>query len=139
MGNYEKKVTYAEGIYYDKSTELKESIEILKNRNVLRLINNRLIETGVLPEYRNLVSYYLIRMDENKYWQILKPSPYVEKARTDRRKSIHLYLDKIRSLSEKELQEEAEKFAQVALRRTYDVNNYFINVIARVLDKANAN
>jgi len=85
MGNYEKKVTYAEGIYYDKSTELKESIEILKNRNVLRLINNRLIETGVLPKFlecRNLVSYYLIRMDENKYWHTLKPSPYVEKART---------------------------------------------------------
>jgi hypothetical protein len=87
--------------YYDRSTELKESNEVLKNEIVLTLINNRLIETGVLPKflkYQNLVLYYLVRMDENKYWQTLNPFPFVEKARTDRRKSIHLYLDKIRSL-----------------------------------------
>jgi len=35
MGNYEKKVTYAKGIYYDKSTELKESIEILKIERIV--------------------------------------------------------------------------------------------------------
>ena len=89
--------------YYDKSPELKESIEVLKNRNVLRSINDRLIETGVLPKflkYRNLVSYYLIRMDENRYWQTLKPFPFIKETLTKRPKSIQLYLDKIRSLGE---------------------------------------
>ncbi|HXX98425.1 MAG TPA: hypothetical protein VEL11_15060 [Candidatus Bathyarchaeia archaeon] len=77
--------------YYNKSTELRESIEVLKNQNVLRLINNRLIETGVLQKflkYRNLVSYYPIRMDENAYWKTLKPFPFIrgpnEKAKIDR-------------------------------------------------------
>jgi hypothetical protein len=122
--------------YYDKSTELKESIEILKNQNVLRLINNRLIETGVLQKflkYRNLVSYYLIRMDENAYWKTLKPFPFIKEAQTKRPKSIELYLDKIRSLGENELHEEAEKSAQYTLRRNYDNVNFFINIIAEAL------
>jgi hypothetical protein len=122
--------------YYDKSTELKESIEILKNQNVLRLINNRLIETGVLQKflkYRNLASYYLIRMDENAYWKTLKPFPFIKEALTKRPKSIQLYLDKIRALGENELEEEAEKSAQDTLRRNYHNVNFFINIIAGAL------
>src|SRR5215472_10110417 len=94
--------------YYDKSSELEESMEVLKNPNVLRSINNRLIEIGVLLKflkYRNLVSYYLMRMDENAYWQTLKPFPFIKEALTKRPKSIQLYLDKIRSLGQNELEE----------------------------------
>lgn len=77
--------------YYDKSPELKESIEVLKNPNIRRLINNRLIETGVLLKYlkyRNLELYYLIRMDENAYWRAVEPFQFVrdtnEKAKRNR-------------------------------------------------------
>ena len=66
--------------YYDKSSELERSVEALKNPNILRSINSRLIETSVLPKflkYRNLVSYYLIRIDEDVYWRTLMPFPFV--------------------------------------------------------------
>jgi hypothetical protein len=101
--------------YYDKSTELEGSIEALKNPNILRSINSRLIETSVLPrflKYRNLVSYYLIRIDEDAYWRTLMPFPFVKEALTDRRKTILVYLNKIRSLSENDMEREAEISAQ---------------------------
>jgi hypothetical protein len=120
--------------YYDKSPELKESTEILKNPNIRRLINNRLIETGLLPKYlkyRNLVLYYLIRMDENAYWRAVEPFQFVKETRMEKPKEIELYLNKIRSLGENELQEEAEKSAQATLRQKYDNVGFFINVIVR--------
>jgi hypothetical protein len=122
--------------YYDKSTELKESIEISKNPDILRSINNRLIETGVLTKflkYRNLVSYYLMIMDENAYWRTLKPFPFIGDTLKKRSKSIQLYLDKIRSLSDNELQEEAEKSVKNALRRNSENVNFFINIIAAAM------
>jgi hypothetical protein len=127
--------------YYDKSPELKESTKILKNPNIRRLINNRLIETGVLPKflkYRNLVIYYLIRMDENAYWRAVEPFQFVKEARMKKPKETELYLNKIRSLSENELQEEAEKSAQATLRQKYDNVGFFINVIAGAWAKASA-
>ena len=72
-------------------------------------------------------------MDENAYWRMLKPFPFIKKALTERPKTIQLYLDKITSLSENQLQEEAEKSAQDTLRRNYDNVNFFINIIAGVI------
>ena len=51
--------------YYDKSTELKESIEILKNQNVLRLINNRLIETWRSSEIFEISKSSIILSNKN--------------------------------------------------------------------------
>jgi hypothetical protein len=127
--------------YYDKSSELKESAEILKKPNIRRLINNRLIETGVLPKYlkyRNLELYYLIRMDENAYWRAVEPFQFVKEVRTNKSKEIELFFNKVRSLGENELQEEAEKIAQATLRRNYDNVGFFINVIAGAWAKASA-
>ena len=122
--------------YYDKSPELKESIEILKNANVRKLINNKLIETGVLPrflKYRNLLLYYQIRMNEDAYWRAVEPFPFIKETRTEKPKEMELFLKKIRSLGENELQEEAEKSAQDTFRRNYDNVNFFINIIAGAL------
>jgi hypothetical protein len=79
-------------------------------------------------------------MDEDAYWKTLKPFPFIKDVLTKRPKSIQLYLDKIRSLGENELQEEAEKSAQYTLRRISENLNFFINIIAgamsdRILDK----
>lgn len=41
--------------YYDKSRELEVSTQALKNPNILRSINDRLIETGILP----IAGYYI--------------------------------------------------------------------------------
>ena len=72
-------------------------------------------------------------MDESAYWKTLKPFPFIKETQTKRPKSIELYLDKIRSLSENELQEEAEKSAQYTLRRNSENLNFFINIIAGAL------
>jgi len=129
--------------HYNKSPELEESIdEILKNLNIRRLINNRLVETKVLPQflkYRNLELYYLIRMNENAYWRAVEPSPFVKEVLTEKPKRTEPFLNKIRSLGENELQEEAEKNAQATLRRNYDNVNLFTNVVVEVLTKAIAN
>ena len=81
-------------------------------------------------KYRNLVSYYLIRIDESAYWRTLAPFPFIGEARTESPKTIQRYLNKIRSLGENTLEEEAEKSAQDTLRRNYDNVNFFINIIA---------
>jgi hypothetical protein len=72
-------------------------------------------------------------MDDNAYWKTLKPFPFIKDVLTKRPKSIQHYLDKIRSLGENELHEEAEKSAQYTLRRNYDNANFFINIIAGAL------
>ena len=123
--------------HYDKSPESEKSIEeILKNPNIRRLINNILIEARVLPQflkYRNLELYYLIRMNENAYWRAVEPSPFVKEALTEKPKRTEPFLNKIRSLGENELQEEAEKITQTTLRRNYDNVNLFINVVVEGL------
>jgi hypothetical protein len=122
--------------YYDKSTELEGSIEALKNPNILRSINSRLIETSVLPKflkYRNLVSFYLIRKGDDAYWRTLLPFPSVNETLNDRPKEIEIYLNKIRSLGENDLENEAETLARKTLIRNTDSFTLFISILAGAL------
>jgi hypothetical protein len=123
--------------YYDKSTVLKGSIESLKNPNILRSINSRLIETSVLPKflkYRNLVFFFLIRIGDDAFWRTLLPFPFVNEALKDRPKAIEIYLNKIRSLGESELEIEAETLARKTLIRNTNNFTLFIGILAGALD-----
>ncbi len=81
----------------------------------------------------------MMRMNEDAYWRAVEPFTFVKEARTEKPKEIELFLNKIRSLGENELQEEAEKNAQATLGRNCDNVNDFINIIAGALAKAIAN
>jgi hypothetical protein len=72
-------------------------------------------------------------MNEDAYWRAVEPFPFIKEARTEKPKEIELFLKKIRSLSEDELQEQAEKSAQYTLRRNSENVNLFINIIAGAL------
>ncbi|PWU80383.1 MAG: hypothetical protein DLM72_12435 [Candidatus Nitrosopolaris wilkensis] len=112
------------------------SVEALKNPNILRSINSRLIETSVLPrflKYRYLVSYHLIRIDEDGYWRTLMPFPFVKVALTNRPRTIQLYLNKIRSLSENDMEKEAEISARKTLIKNSDNFTLFIELLAGAL------
>jgi hypothetical protein len=52
--------------------------------------------------------YYMIRMNENAYWSAVEPFQFVKGTRMEKPKGIELFLNKIRSLDENGLQEEAE-------------------------------
>jgi hypothetical protein len=69
----------------------------------------------------------------NAYWRAVEPFPFIKEARTERPKEIELFLKKIRSISENELQEQAEKSAQYILRRNSENVNFFINIIGGAL------
>lgn len=122
--------------FYEMSIGLAEVQEILKKPEVRRAINNALLESGILPKYlrfRNLVLYHLVRIDENAFWRQVQPFPFVRDMVDTMPKAYELFLNKIKSLSEGELENEAAKVAEATLNKNIDNVNFFINVTAGAL------
>ena len=77
-----------------------------------------------------IITYHWITTNENALWRNLGPIDCISSTINDKHAPMQLYLDKIKSLKEEELQKEAEKTAQDTLRRNCDNVNFFINMIA---------
>jgi hypothetical protein len=125
---------------YERSEYLKQVEDTLKKTEVCRLIDRRLIEDGLLYEflkYNALVLFYLIRMDENALMNTVQPFSFVKDKIEDNPKKTEIFMNKIKSLDENELDREADKLAQSSLNMHKDDNNLFVYAIAGVISLAN--
>jgi hypothetical protein len=125
---------------YESSEYLKQVMDTLKKTEVSRLIDSRLIENGLLYEYlryKNLILFYLIRIDENTLMNTLKPFSFVKEKIDENPKKTEIFINKIKSLDENELESEADKLAQSSLNMHKEGNNLFVYVIAGVISLAN--
>jgi hypothetical protein len=124
---------------YESSEYLKQAKNTLK-KEVCRLINRRLMENGLLYEYLryiNLVFFYLIRMDENTLMNTFQPFSFVKDKIDENPKKTEIFMNKIKSLDENELEKEADKLAQSSLNIHEGDNNLFLYIIAGVISLAN--
>jgi hypothetical protein len=125
---------------YESSGYLKKVMNTLKKTEVSTLIDSRLIENGLLYEYLRynaLVLFYLIRMNENALMNTVQPFSFVKDKIEGNPKMTELFMNKIKSLDENELEREADILAQSSLNVHKEDNNLFVYVIAGVISLAN--
>jgi hypothetical protein len=67
----------------------------------------------------------------------LKPFSFVKEKIDENPKKTEIFINKIKSLDENELESEADKLAQSSLNMHKEGNNLFVYVIAGVISLAN--
>jgi hypothetical protein len=128
---------------YQSSHEyLEQVVHTLKKPEVGRIINELILEDGLLYKYQrytNEILYYLIRICEEEKLNIIKDFRFVN-AEISKKSSedVKAFLNKIKGLPESDVQSAVEKATQVSLIRHNNSNdNFFIYVIAGVISMAN--
>jgi len=74
-----------------------------------------------------------VRIDRNAFWRHVQPFPFVREMVDTMSKANELFLNKIKSLNEGELENEAARVAEANLNKNIDNVNFFINVTATAL------
>ena len=127
---------------YQSSQEyLEQVVHILKKPEVSRIIDELLLEDGLLykyQKYKNEILYYLIRIcDEEKFQNVIvKDFRFVDTEITKKNpEDVDAFLNKIKGLDENDLESEVDKATRLSLLRHN--NNIFIYVIAGVISMAN--
>lgn len=127
---------------YKTSEYLEEVVSTLRKPEVGRIIDELLIEGGLLHKYQKYIIellYYLIQICEDKFWNIVKDFRFIDLDSIKRKPEVlRAFLDKIKTLDENELKREAEKASLSSLGKLgRGKQNFFIFVIAGVVAIAN--
>jgi hypothetical protein len=134
---------------HDKTEALENVIKILTKPEAKKLINTRLKDTGLLykfKKYQNLVLFYQIRNhDIEALWDNVKPFGIKqninniadEKEREKKRKASEVFLQRIKNLSEQDLEHEAGQKAEADIIKHAGDEDLFINIIAGLLGYTN--
>lgn len=128
---------------YESTDEyLEHVLSALKKPEIGRIIDQLLLENGLLYRYQKYeteILYNLIRnYEEEKFWNVVKDFRNVDAELSKKSsKEIEAFFNKIKGLDENDIESEVEKATRLSLLRHNNNGNVFIYVIAGVISMAN--